>query len=208
MTRCSESDRLQDYLDGELAADAADRLRAHLEGCERCAVELALYRRLFHSLARAPLLDPGTAFTQRVLERVLPSQIRRRHRIAALGWSYAGLVAACLAGLGFAAAQPASHRLLERLSGNASRALIECGLFVINSMSISVLRLADMWRLIDLALLRLAPLGRALAAVVLQPAFLVTITAATAACAAVLWWMRPRSGSASKGAHHVGVLGL
>lgn len=208
MMRCSESDRIQDYLDGELTPPAAARMRAHVAGCGRCAAELALYARVFESLSLTPAFDPGPALAERVLSHVLPSQRRRRRRIAQLGWAYAGLVALTLSGLGAAATQPAGRRLLFSLSNGASRLLVESALFVLNSVSASVLRIADVWKLVDLAAVRLAPLGHALAALVSQPALLLTVLASVTACVGLLWWMRPRTGASSKEVRHVGVLGF
>jgi anti-sigma factor RsiW len=208
MMRCTESDRLQDYLDGELPAEAAARLETHVQGCERCTAELALYRRLYDSLALAPLFDPRPAVTERVLAQVLPSRVRRRQRIAALGWAYAGLVAASVAGLVIGGSQPGPRQLVESLSTGASRALVEYGLWVINGLGASVQRVADLMRFADLAVPRLAPLARALGALVMQPAFLGTVLASTLACALLLWWMRPRPRGRGEEVRHVGLLGF
>ncbi|MFK4269643.1 anti-sigma factor family protein [Streptomyces milbemycinicus] len=42
---------LQSYLDGELDAPAARRVRAHVARCHRCARELAAYQRITNALA-------------------------------------------------------------------------------------------------------------------------------------------------------------
>jgi anti-sigma factor RsiW len=42
---------LQSYLDGELDAPAARRVRAHVARCHRCAGELAAYQRITNALA-------------------------------------------------------------------------------------------------------------------------------------------------------------
>ena len=42
---------LQRYLDGDIDADSAGRIEAHLELCLRCGMELALYRRIKDTLA-------------------------------------------------------------------------------------------------------------------------------------------------------------
>jgi len=36
----------------------------------------------------------------------------------------------------------------------------------------------------------------------------VTVWAAALACAALLWWMRPRAARAARGVGHVGILGF
>lgn len=208
MMRCTESERLQDYLDGELPAEAAARLKTHFEGCERCTAELALYRRLYDSLARAPLFEPRPEVTERVLAQVLPSRARRRRRIAVLGWAYAGLVVASVAGLAIGGAQPGPRQLVQSLSTGASRMLVEYGLWIINGLGASVQRVADLMRFVDLAVPRLAPLARAIGALLLQPAFVGTVLASTLACALLLWWMRPRSRGRGEEVRHVGLLGF
>ncbi len=208
MTRCPESARVQDYLDGELAAEERRRFEAHLAGCGDCAAELALYRRVFAALEGAPLLEPRPALTGRILARVLPSQVRRRRRLAVLGWSYAAAVAASVAGLSLALVLPASRAALERLSGAASHRLVEAGLFVLDALGYSVLRLADGWGWLHATAMHLAPLARALGALLAEPSIAVTLWAAAAACGALLWWMRPRARFATKEVRHVGVLGF
>ncbi|HYM81308.1 MAG TPA: zf-HC2 domain-containing protein, partial [Candidatus Limnocylindria bacterium] len=94
MRTCTESRRLQIYLDGELSEAQAGAYRLHLETCPACTQELALYRRLFAALRPSPVPDPGPALTERILDRVLPSRLRRRW-VAALGWSYTAASATC-----------------------------------------------------------------------------------------------------------------
>src|SRR5258706_12633206 len=96
MNRCPEGPRVQDYLDRALEPGAVQAFRAHLATCASCAAELALYRRVFDALAATPTWDPGPALTERVLTAVLPSRVRRHRRLFALGWGYAGALAATL----------------------------------------------------------------------------------------------------------------
>src|SRR5258708_21047258 len=96
MNGCPESPHIQDYLDRTLDPGAARTFRAHLVTCASCAAELALYRRVFDALAATPTWDPGPALTERVLTAVLPSRVRRHRRLVALGWGYAGALAATL----------------------------------------------------------------------------------------------------------------
>jgi hypothetical protein len=209
MRRCQESDRIQDYLDGELPVESATRMRAHLATCESCAAELAVYRRVFESLAHIPLLEPAPALGERILSRVLPSHIRRRQRRnAALVGAYAGLVALSLTGIFAGVTQPAGRRVIENVFGELSHALIGYGLFVLNAASASILRLADLWNLIDLTTMRFAPLARAFTALISQPVLVLTALASMTACAALLWWMRPRPAGTNQGARHVGMLGF
>ena len=53
---------------GELAADAAERIRAHVEGCERCAAYLAAAATARDALSPAASM----AFARRVVERAEP----------------------------------------------------------------------------------------------------------------------------------------
>ena len=85
MMPCAENERLQAYLDGDLDPAAESALRRHLVGCAECASELALYERVFASLALTPMPELPPHLTERILDRVLPSQVRRRW-MRALGW--------------------------------------------------------------------------------------------------------------------------
>jgi anti-sigma factor RsiW len=207
MTRCRENLRLQDFLDGELPPGELPAFRAHLAGCRDCAAELASFQSLIATLERAPLLAPRPELTGRILERVLPSRARRR-RLAALGWSYAGALTACVGAVALWALQPGGNAQLETLSGQLSHRLLGAGLFALNLLGASAVRLADGWSVIHVVGGRLAPLSRALGAVLTEPGIAFTIWAAAAVCAALLWWMRPRAGAAAREVHHVGVLGF
>jgi anti-sigma factor RsiW len=207
MTRCRENLRLQDFLDGELPPAETLTFRAHLAGCRDCAAEVASFQALIATLDRAPLLAPRPELTARILEQVLPSRVRRR-RLVALGWGYAGALTACVGVVALWARQSGGNALLEMLSGQLSHRLLGAGLFVLNLLGASAVRLADVWSLLHAAGVRLAPLSRALAAVLAEPSIAFTIGAATAVCAALLWWMRPREGAAAREVHHVGVLGF
>ncbi|GAA1089636.1 hypothetical protein GCM10009579_31820 [Streptomyces javensis] len=48
---------LQSYLDGELDAPAAARVRTHVAECHRCARELAVYQRISEALAARATID-------------------------------------------------------------------------------------------------------------------------------------------------------
>src|SRR5262245_4734751 len=50
MTRCPETSRIQDWLDGELLPERAARLEAHVAGCAECRAEATAYRALFAEL--------------------------------------------------------------------------------------------------------------------------------------------------------------
>ena len=208
MNGCSERQRVQDYLDRALEPGAAAAFRAHVADCAGCAAELALYRRVFGALAATPTWDPGLALTERVLARVLPSRLKRRRRLVALGWGYAGALATVLAAVGLWGSRPGSARARAALSGEATRRRLHTGVFVLNSLTHAALRLAEGWGLLAAAGARFSPVQRAFVAILSEPAVALTLWAATGVCAAVLWWMRPRSQPGAGGTRHVGVLGF
>jgi len=52
---------LQSYLDGELEAQDADRVAAHLEHCHRCDIEATTVRKVIDAIQQQrPELDAGT----------------------------------------------------------------------------------------------------------------------------------------------------
>ncbi len=207
-TTCGQRSRLQPFLDGELADREAAGFRAHLADCRECAGELALYERLVAALEAAPLLEPRPALRERILERVLPSQARRRRRLAALGWSYAGTFTVFAGAFALWAAQPMGRAALEALTGWLSHRVVAMGMFLFNSLGSSAVRLAEGWGLVRTAGGWLAPLTRALATVLMAPEIIVTVWAATAVCVALLWWMRPRTRTAAREVRHVGIVGF
>ncbi len=79
---------------------------------------------------------------------------------------------------------------------------------MLNALGTSAVRLADGWGLLHAIGQRLAPITRALAAVWQQPGIMVAVWAAAAACAVLLWWMRPRAARAVRRVGHVGIVGL
>ena len=205
---CLESHRIQDFLDGELPAAEARAFRAHLEGCAGCAAEMASFRRVFAALAGQPFDMVAPALSERLLAAVLPSRRRLRRRLVALGWGYAGSLAAVLAAIGILARLPGPRALFESISGEASRRLLEGGVFVLNAVTSTVLRLAEGWGLAAVALARLAPVTKALSTFIAQPAVTLTLWASAMGCIALLLWMRPRTRPSPRGIRHVGVLGF
>lgn len=204
MKTCPEPARLQDLLDGELSAAEEQQVREHVAGCAACAAELALYARVFESLERAAVYDPGPGLTERVLARVLPARARRL--MAALGWAYGGAFAACVAGFGAWVVRPESQALLHGLSVGALRRLVQTALFTLDAVAFGTLRLARGWGLMRSVAAWMAPLARAFSALLAEPAVWATLWAAVAACGILLWWMRPRGEQLAKEVRHVGVL--
>ena len=207
MKSCPHRGLVQDYLDDQLADPAARAFEEHAAGCPDCAGEIALYRRTFAFLDDLPLRDPSPALVPRVLERVLPSRVRRRW-VTAAGWGYAGALAVCLMSLVLWFSQPGPKAWLESMSSVVSRGLVQSIIFVMNTLAFGVVSLATGWGLVAGAAARLAPLGRALTTVLSHPAFQTTLVLAAVSCAVVLWWMRSRERDSGNGVRHVSVLGF
>lgn len=206
MNRCNEAFDLQAYLDGELDAGETLRLERHMDQCASCAVELALYRRVFTTLDAMPLLDPGPMLTERVLAKVVPARVRRRWMQVA-GWSYAATFVAFLGAAMLWLAQPGTQEALGSFSSAASIRLTGVLVFALESLNFAARVLAGTWGLAAAAMDWFAPLGRAFAPWLAHPSVRVALPAAALASAAVVWWMRSRDGKSQEGPRHVAILG-
>ncbi len=208
MNRCTETLKVQDWLDGELAPAEAARFEAHLAGCPECEAEAAAYRVVWSELRALPLLDPRSELFDRVMEAVLPHRPPRWVRVLGLG--YAGALAASLAAIGSAFALPGPSAWVHGILAAGTRALTETGTFVLRSLGDGLVRLGETLAGGGAAGRLLRLLGGALT----QPAVWVTLFAAVLVCAALFWWMRARErrgapGEAGPGElPHVGLLGL
>jgi len=207
MNLCEQNPRIQDYLDGELAASEGAAMRAHLASCAECAGELERYRRTFASLDRLPMLEPSPLLTERIMDRVLPSRVRRRW-VRTVGWSYAGALAALLVASVLWFSQPGPRAMLISLSSEASTRLVHSVVFVIDALAFAVLGFANGWGLLNSAGQHFAPFTRAISSLLAHPALQVAFATAAASCVALLLWMRPREKRSQKGVRHVGVLGF
>lgn len=205
MTPCPESSRIQDWLDGDLPAADARAFTAHLDGCARCAAEVSAYRRVWADLAALPQWDPSPELIERVLAEVLPEQAPAWAR--ALGWAYAVSLGLALGALAAAIALPEPRAWARGLAGEAAHAVLGATLFVARALSDSARHAFDALGAARLLGARLAALGHALAGPLSHPTVQVTVVAALAACAALLWWMRPRERRPG-GIGHAGLLGL
>jgi hypothetical protein len=208
MNRCTETLKVQDWLDGELPPPEAARFEAHLAGCAECEAEAAAYRVVWSELRALPLLDPRPELFDRVMEAVLPHRPPRWVRVLGLG--YAGALAASLVAIGSAFVLPGPNAWVHAILASGTRALTETGTFVLRSLGDGLVRLGEtlagggavhrLWKL--------------LAGTLSQPAVWLTLIAAVLVCAALLWWMRARErrgvpGEAGPGEiPHVGLLGL
>lgn len=202
MKRCPETINVQDWLDGTLEPPAAARFEAHLAGCAECEAEVAAFRVVFAELRSLPLLDPRPELFQRIMDEVLPH--RAPHWVRVLGWAYAGAFTASVATIGLGLALPGPNAWLHGVIAAATRSLTGTGTFVLRSLSDGLARAGE-------TLTGEGSAGRMLKLVwgaLAHPAILVTIVAAIAVCAGLLWWMRPRERRATGEIPHVGLLGL
>jgi anti-sigma factor RsiW len=90
------AEALSALLDGELDAEEAERVRAHLIECADCAAELDEVQVARERLRTAPMVDPPFGFYERLLGT------RRRRR-----WAAASVVAAAAASVAFVGTLPA-----------------------------------------------------------------------------------------------------
>ena len=202
MKLCPETLKVQDFLDGELAAAEAARFAAHLAGCRECEAEVAAYRVVFNELRSVPLLDPRPELFERIMDQVLPHRMPRWVKV--LGWAYGGAFAASLAAIASAFVLPAPSAWLHGVIAAGLRSLTSTGSFVLRTLSDGLARTGE-------ALAGGGSVGRMfrlLGSAFAHPTVLLTVIAALGVCAAVLWWMRPREERATEEIPHVGMLGL
>ena len=190
MTRCPQSEKLQDHLEGLLPADERLRMEAHLVICAGCAHDLALLRRVFGALESLPLLSPESGFADRVLARTHPEASPVWTR--AFGIAFGAGLATSVAALAAAILMPGPRGWVRALAGDAVAAVGELFVFVLRNLNAALLRIVDLAAATAGLFDGLAPLGRALLAPLQSPVILSVSVAAVLACALVLWWMRPR----------------
>jgi len=205
--RCPESERIEPWLDGELPSASARAFEAHLDGCARCGAELRALESVYASLRAIPVWDPGPALTERILDRVLPSRVRR-HQVMILGWCYTAISAVTTFAFFSWVVRPETHVLLGRLMSAAYGRLIDTGLFALNTILSIALGLQKGWGLVEVLGGWVMPVLRALAAVASDPWIAGALWGAVLCTAALLWWIRPRPVRIVRGNHHVGILAL
>jgi len=163
MNRCPESERIQPWLDGELPSASARALERHLDGCRRCEAEARALRTLYASLEALPVWDPGPALTERVLDRVAPSRVRR-HLVTAIGWCYTAVSAVTTFAFISWIVRPETHVWLGRLVTAVSTRLIDTGLFTLDAFMNMALHFQRGWGLMEVLGGWVVPVARALAA--------------------------------------------
>ncbi len=210
-SRCRQSGNIQDYLDREVAPSQAQAFAAHLSGCPSCTREIEVYRRMFAvldlSIGEVARLDPGPSLTEQILDRVLPSRLRRR-LVTVIGWIYgASASVATFAAVSWLTRPETPVWLAQRYSEISLRAM-QSLLFSFQVVTRSWFELLQGWDLMGRFVGLLSPLARALARPLADPTVGLITAAAMLACVLVLWWMRPRPHEAREGVRHVGVLGF
>jgi len=206
MNTCTQHDRLHEWLDGTLAGVAAARFAAHLENCETCAAELAVYTRIEAMVAAARVWDPGPALTERILDHVVPSRVRRRF-VTVVGWAYTAVTAVSTFAFISWATRPGTPAWIADRLGQLYLAVIQTGLFTLHTLVGATLRFGDGWGLLDNFAVRMTPFVHAMAVTFSQPVFAGTVVAAVASTVMVLRWLRPASAARSDGGvEHVDLL--
>jgi len=207
MNDCPNRKRLQFYLDGELNPAETQTLELHLESCASCQAELAAYAHLFEELRPTPIRDPGPALTERVLDRVLPSRLRRRW-IGAIGWSYT--VASATSTFMFASwiSRPETHVWIAAQMSFAAERLVRLGWMALDATVFAWGWLMVFGHVFGSLLARFAPVMRALALPFAQPVFGAAVWAAVVSCGVLLWWLRSRGEPAAKEVRHVDIVGF
>ncbi len=206
MIHCPQTDLIQDYLDDELVPAERLAFESHLGSCRACAADLAMYQSVFGRLESIETFDPGTAFTDRVLAQVMPPANVTWSK--GLGLAYVSALGASVALAAAAFVLPVPRAWATSLFVHAARAVVNSFLFVLKSINEALVHVADAALAAGGLMARVAPFLRALAGPLSQPAVVLSLVAALAVTAAVLWWMRPRESRAERGMSDVGLLGL
>jgi anti-sigma factor RsiW len=205
--RCPESERIEPWLDGDLPSASARAFEAHLDGCARCEAEVLALRSLDASLRALPVWNPGPRLTERILDRVLPSRVRR-HQVMILGWCYTAVSAVTTFAFISWAVRSETRVWLGRLVTAAYGRVIDTGLFALDAIMVAALQIRQSWSLVEVMGGWVLPVLRALAAVAADPWIAGAVWGAVACSAAVLWWIRPRPIRIMRGNRHVGILAL
>jgi len=146
--------------------------------------------------------------TELVLARVLPRR-RRRHQVAVIGWGYAACLAACLGLVALFTNYAPARALVETTAGTISHRVVDTLGFATHLTGVLVLSIAGGVDLMASTGSRFAPIGRAVQAVLTTPAFAAALITAFAACAALLWWLRPAPARRRRsGPTDIGILGF
>ncbi|HET9328825.1 MAG TPA: zf-HC2 domain-containing protein [Candidatus Eisenbacteria bacterium] len=211
INRCRESRHVQDYLDAELAEARALAFEEHLQTCAGCAGEVAAYRAMFASLEVSledfAIVDPGPSLTERILDRVVPSRLRRRW-VQAIGWVYGVSSAVATFAVVSWLTRPTTPVWLAQSYSELSLRVMQSVLFAFQVVTRSGFELLQGWDFVGRLVAIVSPIARALTRPLADPTLGAITAAAMVACVLLLWWMRPRAGEAREGVRNVSLLGF
>jgi predicted anti-sigma-YlaC factor YlaD len=211
MPRCRESGNVQDYLDAELSPERTRAFEAHLTTCPSCAAELAVYRSMFEaldgSLADYRVEDPGPSLTERILDRVLPSRLRRRW-VNAIGWVYGSSSAVVTFATVSWLTRPTTPVWLAQHYSEISVRAIQSVLFAFQVVTRSWFELLQGWGLMGKLMEIASAVARSLTRPLADPMLGLVSAAAMVACVLLLGWMRPRPDRAREEIRNVSLLGF
>ncbi len=208
MRPCPGSEEIQALLDGELDAAGEAALRLHAERCTRCGPELADYERLLAVLGRAPSWEPGWSLRERILDRVLPSRVRRR-AIQIFGWIYGSATAVLTFAFLSAVSRAEVRAAAAQWVGEAAHGSVRLLVAALDLVAVGAAHLPERLRGIQSLERFFTPLGRALEQSFQLPAVQVSVWAAALACVALFGWMHGRErrpGGTREGGPHVGIV--
>ncbi len=120
---CTVEDELTAYLDGELSAVEAARVRDHLSSCSDCRATEALLNRTLTELATLPAFEPSPGLRRRVLAEVdaLPRPWPERLR----QWLRPGVLAPALAAAAVVVVVVGQRTVAERAEQRMELAVAE-----------------------------------------------------------------------------------
>ena len=164
------------------------------------------YRALYLALGDSlQVPDPGPELTERILDRVVPSRLRRRW-VNAIGWTYGAASAVSTFAFASWIVQPSTHVWLVQCFAGASLRISQVLLFAFQTLNRVLLEGLDGWRILTTVGAMLGPAMRALARPLADPTIASILVAAVFACLALLRWMRPQYRPVEEEVRHVGLL--
>src|SRR5262245_52604582 len=208
MKPCPGRDEIEILLDGELPPAREATLRAHAALCPTCGPELADYERLLATLRRAPSWEPEWTVRERILDRVLPSRIRKRY-VQIFGWLYGSATAVLTFGFLSAVSRADVRAAAAQWAGDIAHGSVRLMIGALELLAVNATHFPERLRGLQSLERLFSPLGRALEQSFQVPAVQLSVWAAALVCAALLGWMHARDKHArtiGNGGPHVGVI--
>ena len=208
MKPCPGRDDIEILLDGELDAVREGALRAHAALCPTCGPELADYERLLATLRHASSWEPEWTVRERILDRVLPSRIRRRY-VQIFGWLYGSATAVLTFGFLSAVSRAEVRSAAAQWAGEVTHGSVRLMVGALELLAVNATHFPERLRGLQSLERLFTPLGRALEQSYHVPAVQLSVWAAALVCAALLAWIHARdqhARSIGNGGPHVGIL--